>query len=163
MLSALCFPMYVFVGADSLDVCFVVCCVHFFQIVSISLFLLARGGATNQRGYIVTGIPRHRSHFGSRYKLGCCGHAGLFHARFDDRHCRQKVFQKDCFKIRAVWSKAPASGKSCSTCVGLNPTSVVLRLHTYSYMTGIKPSRIIQRNWSLADPSSSGLLWHFGD
>ena len=20
----------------------------------------------------------HRSHFGSRYKLGCCGHAGLF-------------------------------------------------------------------------------------
>ena len=21
---------------------------------------------------------RHRSHFGSRYKLGCCGHAGLF-------------------------------------------------------------------------------------
>ena len=105
----------------------------------------------------------HRSHFGSRYKLGCCGHAGLFHARFDDRHCRQKVFQKDCFKIRAVWSEAPASGKSCSTCVGLNPTSVLLRLHTYYYMAGIKPSRIIQRNWSLADPSSSGLLWHFGD
>ena len=23
-------------------------------------------------------IPCHRSHFGSRYKLGCCGHAGLF-------------------------------------------------------------------------------------
>ena len=21
---------------------------------------------------------RYRSHFGSRYKLGCCGHAGLF-------------------------------------------------------------------------------------
>ena len=23
-------------------------------------------------------ILGHRSHFGSRYKLGCCGHAGLF-------------------------------------------------------------------------------------
>ena len=23
-------------------------------------------------------IKRHRSHFGSRYTLGCCGHAGLF-------------------------------------------------------------------------------------
>ena len=23
-------------------------------------------------------IGRYRSHFGSRYKLGCCGHAGLF-------------------------------------------------------------------------------------
>ena len=23
----------------------------------------------------------HRSHFGSRYKLGCCGHAGLFFVR----------------------------------------------------------------------------------
>jgi hypothetical protein len=25
--------------------------------------------------------PLHRSHFGSRYKLGCCGPAGLFYAR----------------------------------------------------------------------------------
>ena len=25
---------------------------------------------------------RHRSHFGSRYKLGCCGHAGLFYVRW---------------------------------------------------------------------------------
>jgi hypothetical protein len=24
------------------------------------------------------GSLNHRSHFGSRYKLGCCGHAGLF-------------------------------------------------------------------------------------
>ena len=24
----------------------------------------------------------HRSHFGSRYKLGCCGHAGLFYVRW---------------------------------------------------------------------------------
>ena len=49
VLSAFCFPMSVFVGADSLDVCFVVCCVHFFQIVSISLFLLA-GGARQIKG-----------------------------------------------------------------------------------------------------------------
>ena len=49
VLSALCFPMFVFVGADSLDVCFVVCCVHFFQILSISLFLLA-GGARQIKG-----------------------------------------------------------------------------------------------------------------
>ena len=25
----------------------------------------------------------HRSHFGSRYKLGCCGHAGLFDRGFE--------------------------------------------------------------------------------
>ena len=43
--------------------------------ISVSV---SRGGAINQRGYIVTGILRHRSHFGSRYKLGCCGHASLF-------------------------------------------------------------------------------------
>jgi hypothetical protein len=31
----------------------------------------------------------HRSHFGSRYKLGCCGHAGLFRYRFDSwRACK---------------------------------------------------------------------------
>ena len=35
--------------------------------ISVSV---SKGGAINQRGYIVTGIPRHRSHFGSRYKLG---------------------------------------------------------------------------------------------
>ena len=27
----------------------------------------------------------HRSHFGSRYKLGCCGHAGLFGRGFDSQ------------------------------------------------------------------------------
>ena len=26
-------------------------------------------------------LVMHRSHFGSRYKLGCCGHAGLFYVR----------------------------------------------------------------------------------
>ena len=31
----------------------------------------------------------HRSHFGSRYKLGCCGHAGLFAKRFDS-HAHRK-------------------------------------------------------------------------
>ena len=30
-------------------------------------------------------ISRHRSHFGSRYTLGCCGHASLFLRRFDSR------------------------------------------------------------------------------
>ena len=29
------------------------------------------------------GKKGHRSHFGSRYKLGCCGHAGLFGHGFD--------------------------------------------------------------------------------
>ena len=67
-----------FGGVDSLNVCFVfllsAClsdCVAIF--VSVS-----RGGAINQRGYIVIPQGRHRSHFGSRYKLGCCGHASLF-------------------------------------------------------------------------------------
>ena len=27
-------------------------------------------------------LVKHRSHFGSRYKLGCCGHAGLFYVRW---------------------------------------------------------------------------------
>ena len=26
-------------------------------------------------------LVMHHSHFGSRYKLGCCGHAGLFYVR----------------------------------------------------------------------------------
>ena len=52
-------------------------CAFLSDCVDISVSV-SRGGATNQRGYIVTGIPRHRSHFGSRYKLGCCGHASLF-------------------------------------------------------------------------------------
>ena len=30
-------------------------------------------------------ISWHRSHFGSRYTLGCCGHASLFLRRFDSR------------------------------------------------------------------------------
>ena len=29
------------------------------------------------------GCRSHRSHFGSRYKLGCCGHAGLFGRGFE--------------------------------------------------------------------------------
>ena len=28
--------------------------------------------------YWLLSNPKYRSHFGSRYKLGCCGHAGLF-------------------------------------------------------------------------------------
>ena len=31
-------------------------------------------------------LNSHRSHFGSRYKLGCCGHAGLFGCWFDSLH-----------------------------------------------------------------------------
>ena len=30
-------------------------------------------------------LNSHRSHFGSRYKLGCCGHAGLFSFRLGVR------------------------------------------------------------------------------
>ena len=45
-----------------------------------------------------TGSPRsgckfHRSHFGSRYKLGCCGHAGLFAAWFDSCRARYERLQ----------------------------------------------------------------------
>jgi hypothetical protein len=31
----------------------------------------------------------HRSHFGSRYKLGCCVHAGLFSPRFNSQSCSE--------------------------------------------------------------------------
>ena len=43
---------------------------------------------TNVTGVLCV-VPRqvackcHRSHFGSRYKLGCCGHAGLFDHGFE--------------------------------------------------------------------------------
>ena len=33
-----------------------------------------------------SGSQCHRSHFGSRYKLGCCGHAGLFERGFKSGH-----------------------------------------------------------------------------
>ena len=65
-----------FGGGESLNI-YVSCFVVLSDCVDISVSV-SRGGAINQRGYIVTGILRHRSHFGSRYKLGCCGHASLF-------------------------------------------------------------------------------------
>ena len=40
----------------------------------------------------------HRSHFGSRYKLGCCGHAGLFAGR---------IFRCDEFGVRACHARRP--------------------------------------------------------
>ena len=39
--------------------------------------------ASVRTGSPKSGCKFHRSHFGSRYKLGCCGHAGLFAAWFD--------------------------------------------------------------------------------
>ena len=33
-------------------------------------------------------LKGHRSHFGSRYKLGCCGHTGLFGAWFESSHAQ---------------------------------------------------------------------------
>ena len=41
--------------------------------------------------------PRHRSHFGSRYKLGCCGHAGLFAPRIEST--RAALYPKSKFCI----------------------------------------------------------------
>ena len=42
-----------------------------------------------------SGYKCHRSHFGSRYKLGCCGHAGLFAAWFDSC-CAQLAHRAWC-------------------------------------------------------------------
>ena len=38
----------------------------------------------------------HRSHFGSRYKLGCCGHAGLFGPGFDSGHAHNVCYDPRC-------------------------------------------------------------------
>ena len=43
-------------------------------------------------------ICEHRIHFGSRYKLGCCGHAGLFAGR---------IFRCDEFGVRACHARRP--------------------------------------------------------
>ena len=53
----------------------------FFLALSSQLFPCSRGVTFRSP---MSYIPiRHRSHFGSRYKSGCCGHAGLFLSRFD--------------------------------------------------------------------------------
>ena len=43
-----------------------------------SLRLAASSTRFITRIVLLIGKSFHRSHFGSRYKLGCCGHAGLF-------------------------------------------------------------------------------------
>ena len=43
----------------------------------------------------------HRSHFGSRYKLGCCGHAGLFCPRFNSPR-RQSVGKQHTSTMRIL-------------------------------------------------------------
>ena len=53
-----------------------------------------------------SGCKFHRSHFGSRYKLGCCGHAGLFAAWFDScwtplAHCTWYVQGTVCVIFNA--------------------------------------------------------------
>ena len=78
------------------------------------------------------GVPKsgyncHRSHFGSRYKLGCCGHAGLFAAWFDSWQARfvldgpldQRALALSsstvCFELAHQRNQRP--GHSCpSTC-----------------------------------------------
>ena len=49
-----------------------------------AIFGASQGPARSERAPIAD-FKSHRSHFGSRYKLGCCGHAGLFRNRFDSR------------------------------------------------------------------------------
>jgi len=58
------------------------------KLKTCGFWLRLRATATTSLGFQKVGAPKsgckcHRSHFGSRYKLGCCGHAGLFAAWFD--------------------------------------------------------------------------------
>ena len=47
----------------------------------------------------------HHSHFGSRYKLGCCGHAGLFDAWFETSQLHLRPLGVTC-----AWSRDLGSG-----------------------------------------------------
>ena len=61
----------------------------------------------------------HRSHFGSRYKLGCCGHAGLFALAsfpvFERR--RRGLAAAWCLLGLLCWSSVPPLG-FCVVLVG---------------------------------------------
>ena len=48
-----------------------------------------------------SGCNWYRSHFGSRYKLGCCGHAGLFAAWFDSWQTRFARYWREKAKGKA--------------------------------------------------------------
>ena len=60
----------------------------------------------------------HRSHFGSRYKLGCCGHAGLFLHRIDSRTlriwhmCVTPIQMSRSICTRRLWEWATSSRNS---------------------------------------------------
>ena len=57
---------------------------------------------------------RHRSHFGSRYKTGCCGHAGLLHTSwFESRLPISETISR--FSLAARWDRPPFRWPSLST------------------------------------------------
>ena len=59
----------------------------------------------------------YRSHFGSRYKLGRCGHAGLFAQRIDSTHAELDVHPQadvqnaSILVLGLIWARV--AGKSC--------------------------------------------------
>ena len=67
---------------------------------------------------------RHRSHFGSRYKTGCCGHAGLLHTSwFESRLPISETISR--FSLAARWDRPPSAFRWPSLA-----TARVLRLKT---------------------------------
>ena len=128
---------------------------------------VSRGGAINQRGYIVTGILRHRSHFGSRYKLGCCGHASLFGGVASGPSECQYLFLSVsvsfsvCLCSRIAWGSDRDSDRNASGSVrrsisnALQPTSAPRTQYMKALATCKKSHllpRRVHRIWQCAKP-----------
>ena len=71
---------------------------------------------------------RHRSHFGSRYKSGCCGHASLFGPGFDSSALRPSPAM--AFLLARLASKHRLAGKACQQAFSLLVTLVTLNSST---------------------------------
>ena len=57
-----------------------------------SVHLSIRPSVNHCRFHVQTAHPWHRSHFGSRYRLGCCGYVGLFRQGFKSCRVHHQAF-----------------------------------------------------------------------
>ena len=86
---------------------------------------------------------RYRSHFGSRYKLGCCGHAGLFCPCCMTQHVLQ------CYAARA-----PMSPVGCACSSSFSSSSVEYAPHAHQHIAnhscGVRAHTLSE--WRLETP-----------
>ena len=106
-------------------------------------------------------ICLHRSHFGSRYKTGCCGHAGLliFWPRFDPRRGRKLDNRTNHMDHSATFHMSLC----VTTCSGWRPETIA----DVRTATSCRPSREVATGCGMSRRATScvgrrrSVPWHF--